>query len=240
MCAQRVKQARYCQGENNTCKDFNTDPQNKPFIERQSCLTACRTEQFTPCQHIMQNICDLSGLKVSKVIRMQMSYVEEILGRLPEVKVIHLVRDPRGILMSQDGLSKSGMSDTKWEVQANNLCQRIRLDLDVSSLIQTLHPSSLLSIRYEDLASDPLSMANTIYHHIGQSVPDRVRHWIYTNTHGKNDNGKMGTRRKNSTAQAYHWMDNITERQLKHVMKIPDCVDVIKRLGYSSRIALEE
>ena len=241
MCADRIKQAKYCQGKNNTCKEFNTDPNNKLFIERQACLTTYITQEFKYCQNMLRNICDSSGLKVSKVICMQMSYVEEILRHLPDVKVIHLVRDPRGMLNSQSDLTGWGMNDTKWSVQASSLCQRIKRDLDTSGRIQKVHPSALLSVRYEDLASNTQHVADAIYQHIGRTVPTAVNQWIHANTHGvDDDNMNMGTRRKNSTAQAYRWMDDITPSQLERVMAIPDCVDVIQRSGYHSSVEFDD
>ena len=54
---------------------------------------------LTKCLPPLINRCESSSLVAVKVIRLHMSLVKELLGADPDLRVIHLVRDPRGIVI---------------------------------------------------------------------------------------------------------------------------------------------
>ena len=78
--------------------------------------------------------CKSSQAVVQKVVRMSMAEADLLLSRDPDVKIIHLLRDPRGSLLSR--MHFSGYKGTG-EMHSNHtyLCRRLMDDLKTSKNI---------------------------------------------------------------------------------------------------------
>jgi hypothetical protein len=73
-------------------------PKWKPFHK---CTKSKKRNGLTQCLPPLTQVCRRSRIITAKVIRLSMELVEPLLEQLPNLVLVHLVRDPRGIIMSR-------------------------------------------------------------------------------------------------------------------------------------------
>lgn len=153
--------------------------------------------------------CENSTVIAIKVIRLRMVQLEQILIRDPDVKVIHLLRDPRGSLKSQ-----SEMGQFEWEKLDTTVdyhCRRIAEDLTLAKGLNRRFPKRILTVRYEEIAEYPQEAAEYMYNFIGLKLTDNIRKYIWKITSaGNKPNCNICTTRSNSKETAYKWRDKIS------------------------------
>lgn len=83
-------------------------------------------------------ICRSKEIKVIKTIRMRLAWTTPLLNSLQSLRVIHLVRDPRGSLLS---ISR------RWKFQSKSDCDNLYSDLIIGKVLSSLYPNRLVSPR---------------------------------------------------------------------------------------------
>lgn len=185
------------------------------------------TDRVNECSNYYHTACSQAEVLTLKVIRLAVAQVRGLLQRNPSLKIVHLVRDPRGII-----LSRKLAYDLPRGIAggARHLCQQMREDLQAYHNISRDFPQSILQIRYEDMANSPMEMLETLYKYLNKPVPDRTRLKIYRETHATSNGGTYGTSRKNSTQTANKWQRQLRKYQIDTINRI--CQDVITNLRY--------
>ncbi|KAL7862670.1 hypothetical protein SRHO_G00116540 [Serrasalmus rhombeus] len=168
------------------------------------------------------------------------------------LKVIQLVRDPRGILASRIETFRD--TYRLWRIWRATGRKPYNLDLtqlstvceDILRSITTgfSRPSWLrgryILVRYEDLARNPLQKTREIYEFLGLSMEKSVEEWIQNNTRSTNDisaRHKYGTVR-DSAANAESWRLKLSHEIVEHTQSV--CQQVLEELGYRSVNSREE
>ena len=82
------------------------------------------------CIPFLNRTCSSANVNVVKTVRLSMKQAEALLQEDPEVKVIHLVRDPRGVLRSRQ-VTRVGLS---YHETAEQLCAKVVQDIKVRSI----------------------------------------------------------------------------------------------------------
>ncbi|CAH1780260.1 unnamed protein product [Owenia fusiformis] len=186
----------------------------------------------------LANNCMKSSIITVKTILLRMSVTKSLLRHHPQLKIIHLVRDPRGILMSRwKTFTNYGVINaTLIEREARELCAKMLTDIELRDEISKKYKTTFFPLRYEDLAEDPLSHANEIYRFVNISFHDNVKEWL-TKNHEMQD-GKFGTRRHNARETSYRWRHTIPQ----DIASIIDdaCVHVYDKLGYKRVQSLDD
>ncbi|XP_067903028.1 carbohydrate sulfotransferase 1 [Heterodontus francisci] len=159
------------------------------------------------------------------------------------LKVIQLVRDPRGILSSR--IDTFPDSFRAWKIWRNS--GRRPYNLDASHLSATcedfLHSAGTglarpgwlkgryMLVRYEDLAREPQKKTEEIYRFLGLSMDGSVQRWILNNTRGAGTSGnqKYATVR-DSAATAEGWRFKLSYDMVELVQNI--CNLTLAQLGY--------
>ncbi|KAM8974022.1 carbohydrate sulfotransferase 1-like [Pelodytes ibericus] len=159
-------------------------------------------------------------------------------------KIIHLVRDPRGILASR--ISTFIDLYRTWKIWNSTGKQPRNIDLtqitttceDFSESVETgfSRPSWLkgkyMLVRYEDIATDPVRKAKEMYDFLGLEWRQDVQTWIEQNTNGSvvpSVNFKYSTSR-NSAETYENWRLHLC---LDIVQKLQDmCNATFSLLGY--------
>ena len=146
-------------------------------------------------------------------------------------KVVHLLRDPRGRLKSFIKMSQRTSKLSKGLV--TTVCERQMKDVRIRKQLEEHFPGMFLEIRYEDVASDPVTMATRIYHFLySQDVPDEVKQWIRGNTNSNNstsEQSKFGTFRRNSTATSMAWEKQLSSENRKLIES--ECKELVSYLN---------
>ena len=141
-----------------------------------------------PCVTSLISKCNQSDIVATKSVRLSMDTVELLLKLMPDLKVIHYIRDPRAVALSRQmdnsvrGIyARKGKGDTI--LKAGKLyCQDLERDMRTSRYLQKLHPKNIKEIYYEELATFPNLIANRIYDFIEHPVPQQLYDWISNNT----------------------------------------------------------
>ena len=157
-----------------------------------------------------------------------------IIKRLVEnnVKVIHLVRDPRGQLSSIVKLhGESTLGVTLVSDRAYGICHELTKTLDRTKELLEAYPQlrkSYLLVRYEDIALEPMHMTKELYNFAGLDFRPEVIDWVQQSTR-KRDGGSYSTMR-NSTAASRAWTKRLGWEKVLAIQK--QCSKVLWRLGY--------
>ncbi|XP_029010402.1 carbohydrate sulfotransferase 1-like isoform X2 [Betta splendens] len=165
-----------------------------------------------------------------------------------DLRIIHLVRDPRAILASR--IMAFSDQFRAWKIWNATGRQPRYVDLsqitstckDMSASVQTgaQRPAWLrgryLLVRYEDLALNPMEKAGEIYRFVGLEMEDRARTWIARNTNASASAAAAAdwnyrystTRDSRSTAES--WRLRLSFDIVRAVQNL--CNDTLALLGY--------
>ncbi|KAH3835142.1 hypothetical protein DPMN_108486 [Dreissena polymorpha] len=148
--------------------------------------------------------CRNSSAVVMKFIRLRMRHAIRLLTDFPKLKIVHLIRDPRGIIDSQQrtGFSKNGAAIAEE-------CHAIASDLVFTKYLMENKPSAIKLIQYEDIAEEPLNMLRELRQFTGLKFRADIEQFIINKTSAAKDSGAYSTDRKSSTKTAYKWRTHL-------------------------------
>lgn len=160
-CAQHLRKVATCQQPSETCyrvierhrqcvsptrercevlsNDTQRDTLHDSFRHHRMCLTAKWTNGVLPCIPAMERACTQSPLRAVKVIRLTMDAIGSLLSADPHIKLIHLLRDPRGMIMSQRATFPNRTSQPL-KNQAYELCLTMLRDVTIRKQLEVIHP----------------------------------------------------------------------------------------------------
>ncbi|XP_067907259.1 carbohydrate sulfotransferase 1-like [Heterodontus francisci] len=206
------------------------------------CAKQCKVLNLT----LASQVCQTRAHMAIKTVRIPEIKDLRLLSEDPRLnlKIIHLVRDPRGILASRMGTFTANFR--AWKIW--NATGRKPRSVDLSQISTTCNDlfnsvgtglskppwlrGKYMLVRYEELARNPIKKTAEIYHFIGLDVDARVKKWILQNTKGATGttrNYKYTTTR-NSTATAESWRLNLSFQIVQTVQHL--CKDTLSQLGY--------
>ncbi|XP_062569038.1 carbohydrate sulfotransferase 4-like [Saccostrea cucullata] len=202
-----------------------------------SAIPYCRSRPgFDTCMKKVQTICHQSQSVIVKTIRLSMEFVPRLLLKFPDLRVIHLLRDPRGTM---DSRRRGGfLRKTKIGSSAKWLCERIQKDAEYSKALQRRFPNRIITVLYEEIAGNPIAMSNKLYRYLNLEFSDRFDEWIFNHTSAGNPNNSFyGTIRSNSTLTSQSWRKRLKLRDVKLIEE--ECKNVLNLLGFR-KVADEE
>ena len=181
------------------------------------------------CIKILTDTCKMSKYKIVKTIRISMDLVQNLIDFIPNLKVIHLVRDPRAITNSRTHSGNMKMS-RETETHSIALCKEMYLDVKVTQILKNKYPKGITMVMYEALAEKPLEGAKYVYKFLDVKFDSVIEEWIYSSTHADKNNGFYGTRRANSSVVSSHWRNETTIEKVDLIQNY--CKDAMDLLGY--------
>uniref|UniRef100_A0A667XKL9 Sulfotransferase n=1 Tax=Myripristis murdjan TaxID=586833 RepID=A0A667XKL9_9TELE len=163
------------------------------------------------------------------------------------VRIIHLVRDPRAVLRSREQSAKAFINDNAIvleqkatpvaDVQYRVMQEVCRSHVRINERA-TLKPPDFLKgrykmVRYEDMVRDPLLEINAMYKFVGLEMTKTMQEWIYKVTHGKGKGTKkeafeITSRNASDVSQA--WRTALPFDKVKRVQEV--CKGAMSLLGY--------
>jgi hypothetical protein len=126
-----------------------------------------------------------------------MASVGQLLQSLPNLRVIHLIRDPRGVALSRKHTEWSaGHSAADDIVQtAAIFCQDVAQDIHERQRLEKIFPGSFMQVMYEEFTNDPVYFTKNVYLFLDTILPSPVEQYM-----------SQRTQNKSSTK----WQDNLT------------------------------
>lgn len=140
------------------------------------------------CIPVLEESCRRSDLVVAKTTRfLASSSVEAFVKRNPDLRIVHLVRDPRGTLASRQRVSAYFREDVQHHSQV--LCKEILAINDLFAYLKDHY--NVHTMHYEDLAVTPMKAAGALYRNLEmdflQQMKDHIQQVTASNkTHIRN------------------------------------------------------
>nr|KAG5700593.1 hypothetical protein BaRGS_015389 [Batillaria attramentaria] len=130
-------------------------------------VRAVDESHWNNCVDAMTQICRYQyKVTVVKTIRFHMARALEMMRNDPKLKVVHLVRDPRPVLLSRFRHGYANFNELPLE--ASRLCRSMSDDLELAhSVLDSDLQRRYKLIRYEDIAASPLEMTKSLYSFAG-------------------------------------------------------------------------
>ncbi|XP_047491755.1 carbohydrate sulfotransferase 5-like [Penaeus chinensis] len=166
---------------------------------------------------------------VVKVIRMRVSWLADLLLESgPELKVVHLVRDPRASFRSSRMFVQTQKDYTE-------LCPRILEDLQMIDTVKRLFPGRVTSVKYEDLCLDPKGVVTDLWGFLSgarkAALPPAWALYLAEHTDGANTRGNAYSTWRDTRKEAEAWRQEIGESLLLAVEE--HCGGAIALLGHN-------
>uniref|UniRef100_UPI0037E7B6DA carbohydrate sulfotransferase 6-like n=1 Tax=Semicossyphus pulcher TaxID=241346 RepID=UPI0037E7B6DA len=164
-----------------------------------------------------------------------------------DLRIIHLVRDPRAVMRSREGAAKALMRDNAIvleqrsipaaEVQYQVLQEICRSHVRINERAILKPPPFLKGrykmVRYEDVARNPLGEINDMYEFVGLEMSTQLEEWIYKVTHGKGKGTKKEAFKitsRNAADVSQAWRSTLPHNKVKRVQAV--CKGAMSLLGY--------
>ncbi|XP_068247579.1 carbohydrate sulfotransferase 3-like [Palaemon carinicauda] len=226
-----LKDMIYCRISNEFAQWLKTRSSSSNIFRHPVTKLNCRNWSSCLVPSRLQNACREEHIRVMKVIRIRMMWMRPLLDD-PQVdlKVIHLVRDPRGSLYS---MAKNQLH----KLDPGYYCPLIEDDILQTPKLMQEYPGKVMGITYEQLCLDPIGKATEIWRFlVGENDAELSPKWAaYMESHVSRAAEKRrvavyGTVR-NTTEQYQAWRTAITERALLEIEA--NCQSVLSKLGYN-------
>ncbi|XP_047039767.1 carbohydrate sulfotransferase 4-like [Helicoverpa zea] len=187
----------------------------------------CKFMKHLCCDfEFMSQICMLFPFQVMKLVRLRLKLIPKILDdKELNVKLIFLVRDPRGMMHSRRNVefcpNTIDCGDPKIA------CQDMLNDYVAARDLLQKYPGRLMVIRFEELAMEPYDVSARILKFLGHSVTGPV--YEYLNKHTNATKPFSNTYRVSSRVP-FKWknrMDFVAVSEIQEVCKL-----AMKKWGY--------
>ena len=160
---------------------------------------------------MLRSTCSRSSLRAAKTVRAQMMSMDILLASDPDIRVIHLLRDPRAVVSSRlqkhdnsivgrYSLSAGGFqkSSDVARREAEIYCRTAVNDIRVRRVLEVKYPGRILVLHYEDVVADLLRHADLVYRFLGvDNTPNETLVWIHRN------NANVAKAKANASTSGY-------------------------------------
>eukprot|EP00401_Gymnodinium_catenatum_P071437 CAMPEP_0117484194 /NCGR_PEP_ID=MMETSP0784-20121206/14335_1 /TAXON_ID=39447 /ORGANISM="" /LENGTH=1498 /DNA_ID=CAMNT_0005278765 /DNA_START=42 /DNA_END=4538 /DNA_ORIENTATION=+ len=176
----------------------------------------------------LQDLCDGSSVRLFKTIAFTHDLARDVLPLLaadPDLHVIDVVRDPRGIAASWK--EHWQFKDTRARIGISEVCQQFLDNLAV------VHPR-LHRVVFEELVSDPLGSLNRLLDALGLEATATVQEWISRNFNADCMHASsFSTCRTNSERMISKWVDVLSETEKVTFASTPACRTISAYFNYA-------
>ncbi|XP_060069996.1 carbohydrate sulfotransferase 3-like [Ylistrum balloti] len=171
--------------------------------------------QLNADNHFCLHQCFIST-RYLKTIRLSMDVAEILMQIIPNLKVIHLLRDPRGMIDSRRRgmFLKKGMDIA---VAARSICQRFERDIEIARELRRKYPGRLKTVLYEQIAEYPKLASESLFKFLGLTAPANFDAWLYNHTAAGTRGKYYGTTRANSKLTARLWRHRMSYEDVTKV-----------------------
>ena len=198
-------------------------------VTQQALETACSTRANTAIKSI--RILD---------INLMISAVKE-----PDInlRLIHLVRDPRSMILSRLKLAMPSVSiynvteltDTYRNILIK-YCSNWLQNYEIGHYVPFMRRNYLL-VRYEDLALEPHESARKIYDFVGlgAEIPANIQTWLDQNTNDNDPSKKKSaafSTKRDSKQVLVSWKQRVTLEMARAIEEVGDCTRLMTATGY--------
>ena len=168
------------------------------------------------CLPYLLHECKTRPIKVSKIIRGNMSSMIDILQDFPKLKIIHLIRDPRAIVMSIQNWFPRRVP-INFSREARGVCTKMAEDIRRRQEVEKRYPGSTMEVLYDNIAANPMENIAAMYEFAGIDMTENTTAKLKQIT---TESGKISKK----------WQTQISE-ETKQLIDA-ECLDVYKITPY--------
>lgn len=146
-----------------------------------SCSTLLPSSVACFMPELMKKSCNLFPIRLIKTVRLRVRFIEELLQQ-PDLnlKVIVLVRDPRGVMRSR---SHMNWCDQPTCANSSRVCEDLDSDIENSWNLGKKYGNRIILIRYEDLSIQPYKTVDRLINFLDlPPQPDFIDTYLETHT----------------------------------------------------------
>lgn len=142
------------------------------------------------------------------------------------MRVLLLVRDPRGTLQSRKHRDWCpGQPDCD---QPGILCADMVSDYTAALRLSRLYPERFRAIRYEDFSLDPYRGVHDLFEFFGLSVHQSVSDFL--DSHTRTNAGGVSSTFRNSRSAPFHWRLELPFHEVQYIER--QCEQAMLHWGY--------
>ncbi|XP_063989034.1 carbohydrate sulfotransferase 5-like isoform X1 [Diachasmimorpha longicaudata] len=172
-------------------------------------------------------LCRLFPFQSMKLVRLRLSVAEVLLEDTSlGIRLVLLVRDPRGLLQSRKHRDWCPTSPDCSEPA--RICADMVSDFESAVKLSEKYPRNFKVIRYEDLSLDPFAHAKELYEFYGLDFHPNVQRFL--ETHTKTDAGGVSSTFRNSKAAPFHWRNDLDFEEVQEIQSV--CSNAMRLWGY--------
>lgn len=218
-----------------------------------TCKTMCGKSQFSK----IEAACKTYSHVVLKEVRLFDLKVLYPLLKDPSLnlKIIHLIRDPRAVAKSREQAVKALLRDNGIVLNNNGtavddkdykvLQEICRSHVQMYETATQKAPDFLkdryMLVRYEDVVKDPLTEIAEMYKFSYLKMTPKLEDWIYNVTHGTGPGHRkeaFKTTSRNAMDVAQAWRNTLTFEKVREIQRV--CRGALNMLGYRLVESVEE
>lgn len=189
----------------------------------------CHDPQF------VGSLCSYSPVNLIKTVRLRVNELITLMKNdtsSKDWKIIHLVRDPRGIMSSREGLNWCKVNPACNDV--SRLCTELVEDLELIKELATQFPNRHYLVKFEDLATNVETATEKLFEFLEMPVHRPTK--AFLDSHTKSNDQKLkedflnfdhSTFRK-SDAVAYGWKTKMDVKLIANITSI--CASALNAL----------
>lgn len=186
-------------------------------LEYNACSGRLRRQLDDTCSSAMRNACSGRQVRAVKCVRATMDSMEPLLSELPNVRVVHLMRDPRGVVLSRMKFHDStrnrysdGGNDSMAR-EAELYCRTVAKDARKRIDLERRYPGKIVSLFYEDFVTDIEGYTEKIYRFLDLEMTNSTTSWAAAASKGKNG--------KDAVSIANTWQDELTYKDSSSIVR---------------------
>eukprot|EP00092_Neocalanus_flemingeri_P013102 GFUD01014118.1.p1 GENE.GFUD01014118.1~~GFUD01014118.1.p1 ORF type:complete len:403 (+),score=101.21 GFUD01014118.1:308-1516(+) len=209
-----------------------------------SCKNLLPREALCLLPEYLSRLCPLYPIKLVKTVRIRVRMLEDLLKNSSKnLKVIVLVRDPRGVYNSRGSGPVSVWCSADQCSNPATGCQDLSSDIQAAFDLEKRRPGTVMLVRYEDLSLVPEETARRIMKFLDLPWTEAIADYIVTHTAKDKVNivRNKKTRkierqhdpydtRRNSSARAFAWRAKLGFAKTSSIQEV--CRDTMEQLGY--------
>ena len=176
--------------ENSTVENIDEYLENavrlEEFDKHKNALRFLRTpgskaDKLRTCLEKLEEQCRSSKIRVTKVLRLSARLIPRLLKEFPNLKILFVLRDPRGIMNSRIETSWFPVSvDKPKEVTDNikSLCKKMETDVQMVQDLKRDFPDRIIDYRLEDIVKKPLEAFNAVFKLMNTTMTDNHKNKV--------------------------------------------------------------
>ena len=211
-----------------------------------SCSHLKHGEMICLSPEYLNQICSLHPIRLIKTVRFRVAKVEKLLqDPAMDLRVVLLVRDPRGVYNSRGSGPVASWCKEKEECADPTVgCRDLADDIVAAEGLTARYPGKVTLVRYEDLSLSPEQTSRHLLNFVDLPWTEAISNYIDTHTkvdwmRSRLTNVSRQREKalsahvtaKNSTATAFAWRQELTLARTLDIQR--RCSGPMRRLGYS-------